>query len=183
MMSAMPDLLLRRIRVGKERFLPFLRPADDNEAQLRRHVREGELYGLFRNKREPVSMAVAADVSAAFAAGGREAGLAPALEGRRVCECTLLATAPAFRGRGYGTQLLMRLCGLYDGAYDAMIVGTGDTPRMRRFYAGRCGFSPCFRRAGFFMRGYPRPLIEDGVQLRDMLVFCRFLRPRRAPGA
>lgn len=183
MMSAVPSLLLRRIRVAKERFLPFLRPADDNEALLRRHLREGELYGLFCNKREPVSMAVVADVGASFAAGGREAGLAPELAGLRVCECTLLATAPAFRGRGCGTQLLMRLCGLYDGAYDAMIVGTGETPRMRRFYEGRCGFHPCFRRAGFFMHGYPQPLIEDGVQLRDMLVFCRFLRSRGGTGA
>lgn len=183
MMSAMPTLLLRRIRVGRERFVPFLRPADDNEALLRRHLREGELFGLFRNKREPVSMAVVADVSASFAAGGREAGLASALAGLRICECTLLATAPAFRGRGYGTQLLMRLCGLYDGAYDAMLVGTGETPRMRRFYEERCGFHPCFRRADFFMKGYPQPLIEDGVRLRDMLVFCRFLRPRGGSGA
>lgn len=183
MMSAVPSLLLRRIRVAKERFLPFLRPADDNEALLWRHLREGELYGLFCNKREPVSMAVVADVSAFFAAGGREAGLAPALAGLRVCECTLLATASAFRGRGCGTQLLMRLCGLYDGAYDAMIVGTGETPRMRRFYEGRCGFHLCFRRARFFMHGYPQPLIEDGVQLRDMLVFCRFLRSGGGAGA
>lgn len=183
MMSAVPSLLLRRIRVAKERFIPFLRPADDNEALLRRHLREGELYGLFCNKREPVSMAVVADVSVDFADGGREAGLAPALAGLRVCECTLLATAPGFRGQGCGTQLLMRLCGLYDGAYDAMIVGTGETPRMRRFYEGRCGFHPCFRRAGFFTQGYPQPLIEDGVQLRDMLVFCRFLRSRGGAGA
>lgn len=183
MMSAVPSLLLRRIRVAKERFLPFLRPADDNEALLRRHLREGELYGLFCHKREPVSMAVVADVSASFAAGGREAGLAPALAGLRVCECTLLATAPAFRGQGCGTQLLMRLCGLYDGAYDAMIVGTGETPRMRRLYEGRCGFHPCFRRADFFTQGYPQPLIEDGVRLRDMLVFCRFLRFRGGAGA
>ena len=183
MMSAVPNLLLRRIRVAKERFLPFLRPADDNETLLRRHVREGELYGLFCNRREPVSMAVVADVSASFAAGGREAGLAPALGGLRVCECTLLATAPAFRGQGCGTQMLMRLCGLCDGAYDVMIVGTGETPRMRRFYEERCGFRPCFRRANFFMRAYPRPLIEDGVQLRDMLVFCRFLRSQGGGGA
>lgn len=182
MMSAVPSLLLRRIRVAKERFLPFLRPADDNETLLRRHLRKGELYGLFCNKREPVSMAVVADVSASFAAGGREAGLAPALEGLRVCECTLLATASAFRGQGCGAQLLMRLCGLYDGAYDAMIAGTGETPHMRRFYEGRCGFHPCFRRTGFFLHGYPQPLIEDGVQLRDMLVFCRFLRSRGGKG-
>ena len=183
MMPAVPNLLLRRIRVARERFLPFLRPAEDNEVRLRHHVREGELYGLFYNKREPVSMAVTTDVSASFAAGGREAGLAPALEGLRVCECTLLATASAFRGRGCGTQLLMRLCGLYDADYDVMIVGTGDTPSMRRFYEGRCGFHPCFRRADFFMDGYPQPLIEDGVTLRDMIVFCRFLRPRGMPGA
>ena len=117
MMPAVPNLLLRRIRVARERFLPFLRPAEDNEARLRRHVREGGL------------------------------------------------------------------CGLYDADYDVMIVGTGDTPSMRRFYEGRCGFHPCFRRADFFMDGYPQPLIEDGVTLRDMIVFCRFLRPRGMPGA
>ncbi len=141
MMSAVPSLLLRRIRVAKERFLPFLRPADDNEALLRRHLREGELYGLFCNKREAVSMAVVADVGASFAAGGREAGLAPALAGLRVCECTLLVTASAFRGQGCGTQLLMRLCGLYDGAYDAMIVGTGGNAPHAPFLRGALRFS------------------------------------------
>lgn len=175
-MMPLLDLRLRRIRVGKERFLPFLRPADDNEALLLRHLREGELYGLFLNRRQPVSMAVVADARAAFAAGSEDAAAAPELVGLRVCECLALVTAEPFRGRGCAAQLLLRLCGLYDGDYEAMIVGTGDTPRMRRFYEGRCGFTPCFRRVNFFTRFYEGPLFEDGVQLRDMLVFCRFLR-------
>lgn len=180
MMSALSALRLRRIRVHKERFLPVLRPADDNEELLRHHLREGELYGLFLHKREPVSMAVLKDVSGSFATGEGEAALAPQLAGKKVCECLALATVPALRGRGYGTQLLMRLCGLYDSSHDVMLAGTGDTPRMRHFYEQQCGFVPCFRREDFFVRHYDGPIVEDGVQLRDMIVFCRFLRPGRS---
>ena len=60
------------------------------------------------------------------------------------------------------------------GAFDTLLVGTGDAPGTMAFYQ-RCGFSYSHREAGFFVKNYSRPIIEDGVRLRDMVYFRRAL--------
>lgn len=175
----LPDLRLRRIRVRRERFLPLLLLADESEAMIARYLDRCQLYGLFYQKRQPVSLAAITDESAAFAPGTEGARLAPFLAGKAVCECRNLVTTPVFRGHGFARQLLMRLCGIYDRSHDAMLVGTGDTPAMQHFYR-KCGFRPAFVRRGFFRDNYPQPIVEDGCLLEDMLCFCRLIRPQAA---
>ena len=137
------DLRLRRIRLHTERFLPLLRLADDDPAHIDDWLTRGTLYGLFVRRREPVSLAVLTDETAAFAPDGPRERQYPALCGRRVAECRLLVTAPAYRRKGLARQLLMRLCGLLDTTYDSLLAGTGGVPRMDSFYRGS-GFAPCF---------------------------------------
>ena len=95
----MPDLRLRRIRLQTERFLPLLLMADDRQAEVEALLRVGTLYGLFVQRRQPVSLTVITDETAAFAANGPRAHLDGGLRGKRVAECRLLVTAPAFRGK------------------------------------------------------------------------------------
>lgn len=168
----MPDLRLRRIRVRPERFLSLLLMADDRQVEVEALLRTGTLYGLFVQRRQPVSLTVITDETAAFAPGGSRAHLDAGLRGKRVAECRLLVTAPAFRGRGLARQLLMRVCGLLDRERDVMIVGTGTVPRMDRFYRG-CGFAPCFVLPHFFHEAWPAPLWEDGILLDDMQYYAR----------
>lgn len=168
----LPDLRLRRIRVRPERFLPLLLMADDRRAEVEALLRAGTLYGLFVRRRQPVSLAVITDETAAFAPNGPRAHLDGGLRGKRVAECRLLATAPAFRGQGLARQLLMRLCGLLDTTFEVMIAGTGTVPRMDRFYRG-CGFAPCFVLPHFFLEAWPAPIWEDGILLDDMQYYAR----------
>ena len=55
-----------------------------------------------------------------------------------------------------------------------LLVGAGESPRIVLFYE-RCGFV-CFHRIkDFFAEHYGRPIVEDGVLLRDMVYFRRSL--------
>lgn len=168
----MPDIRLRRIRVRTERFLPLLLMADDRQAEVEALLRAGTLYGLFVRRRQPVSLTVITDETAAFAPGGPRVHLDGGLRGKRVAECRLLVTAPAFRGKGLARQLLMRVCGLLDTTFEFMIVGTGTVPRMDRFYRG-CGFTPCFVLPHFFLEAWHAPIWEDGILLDDMQYYAR----------
>lgn len=170
----LPDLRLRRIRRQMERFLPLLRLADDAPAHIDAWLARGTLYGLFVRRREPVSLAVLTDETAAFAPGGPRERECPVLGGRRVVECRLLVTAPAYRRRGLARQLLMRLCGLLDTTYDSLLAGTGTVPSMDSFYRGS-GFAPCFVLPHFFRDNYPSPIVEDGVLLDDMQYYVRHI--------
>lgn len=178
----LPDIRLRRIRRQTERFLPLLRLADDDPAHIDAWLARGTLYGLFVRRREPVSLAVLTDETAAFAPGGPREGQCPALRDLRVVECRLLVTAPACRRRGLARQLLMRLCGLLDTTYDSLLAGTGAVPRMDSFYRGS-GFGPCFVLPHFFRDNYPAPIVEDGILLDDMQYYVRHIgrvEPARA---
>lgn len=170
----MPDVRLRRVRLHPERHVPLLLLADDNPAHVEDWLTRGTLYGLFVRRREPVSLALMSDETAAFASGGERERLAPALCGRRVVECRLLVTAPAYRRRGLARQLLMRLCGLLDTRYDSLLAGTGTIPRMDSFYRGS-GFAPCFVLPHFFRDNYPAPIVEDGILLDDMQYYVRHI--------
>lgn len=170
----LPDIRLRRIRLRAERFWPLLRLADGNPAHVAAWLERGTLYGLFVRRREPVSLAVLTDETAAFAPDGPRERQYPALCGRRVVECRLLVTAPAWRRRGLARQLLMRLCGLLDTTYDSLLAGTGAVPCMDRFYRGS-GFSPCFVLPHFFRDNSPSPIVEDGILLDDMQYYVRHI--------
>ena len=55
-----------------------------------------------------------------------------------------------------------------------LLVGAGESPRIVLFYE-RCGVV-CFHRIkDFFAEHYGRPIVEDGVLLRDMVYFRRSL--------
>ncbi|WP_297261829.1 hypothetical protein [uncultured Desulfovibrio sp.] len=170
----LPDIRLRRIRRQTERFLPLLRLADDEPAHIDAWLARGTLYGLFVRRREPVSLAVLTDETAAFAPDGPRVRQCSALRGKRVVECRLLVTAPAYRRRGLARQLLMRLCGLLDTTYDSLLAGTGAVPRMDSFYRGS-GFAPCFALPHFFRDNSPAPIVEDGVLLDDMQYYVRHI--------
>ncbi len=171
----MLNLRLRRVRLRRERLMPLLMQADAGGAMTARWLHRCELYGLFVDRRVPVSLACVTEETAAFAPGGAAAALAPELMGARVMACRSLVTAPEFRGRGFAAQLLMRLCGMHDVDHDFMIAGVGDVPSLRRFYE-RCGFRERFRRPGYFTGRCPQPLRVEGVPLEDMVVYGRRIR-------
>ena len=85
--------------------------------------------------------------------------------------------AAAWRRRGYGKALIEFVCARYASSCHSLQLGTGEVPSTLAFYRA-CGFVPFDRIPAFFTRNYPRPIVEEGGLLRDMV----YLRRRLSAG-
>ncbi len=91
------------------------------------------------------------------------------------CEIMELAVAPERRGQGYGRKLI---AWLMDEARRRgkrrMLVGTSNAALGNICFYQRCGFRMDHIRRDYFSyyeRHYGGPIFENGIQVRDMLVF------------
>ena len=62
----------------------------------------------------------------------------------------------------------------YHDQYSTMLVGTGDSPWILRFYE-KNGFKISYRIKNFFTDNYDHPMFDNGVQLVDMVYLSRAL--------
>ena len=92
-------------------------------------------------------------------------------EGSKVLEIKNIAVEPHSQGKGYGKALIDFLVQAYCNEYDFLQVGTGDSPLTVPFYE-KGGFVRHHVVRDFFTENYDHPIIEAGVQLKDM-VFLR----------
>ena len=84
-------------------------------------------------------------------------------------ELMSIAVHPAHQRAGYGTALLERVIEHYGAkGARALEVGTGTFGYQLAFYQ-RHGFRATRIDRDFFVRNYPEPIFEDGIQLLDML--------------
>ena len=148
----------RRVRRGKERFLPLLLEGDESERMIRRYLDRAELYVCRRRGRTIVVCAVTDE-------GGGRFGVKN------------LAVAAPFRRQGYGRRMLACVAWRYRRRGAWLTLGTGETPSTLAFYRA-CGFRAYGRRERFFTDNYDRPIVEEGVELRDMILLRKRLRPR-----
>ncbi|WP_292518003.1 N-acetyltransferase [Methanoculleus sp.] len=139
---------IEEIRENKRRFLDLLLEGDEQESMIETYLFRGDMFVLY--DRDPVSVCVVTD------------------EGNGVYELKNIATYEEFRGQGYGRRLIEYLFEHYRGRCRAMIVGTGDCPRILRFYE-RCGFRISHRVENFFIDHYDHPIFDCGEHLVDMV--------------
>lgn len=149
--------MARRIRRDKERFMPLLLAGDESESMVRSYLGRAELYvfrrfGLFGR---PVALCAVTD------------------EGHGVYEVKNLAVDTAFRSRGHGRRMLAAMAWRFRHG-EWLTLGTGETPSTLAFYRS-CGFSEYGRIAGFFTDNYDRPIVEEGITLRDMVLMRKRL--------
>ena len=95
-------------------------------------------------------------------------------EGEGVLEIKNIAVLPQFQGKNYGKALIDFLIRNYSNAYSVLQVGTGDSPSTVPFYE-KCGFERHHVIKGFFTENYDHPIIEAGVQLKDMVYLRRVM--------
>ena len=93
-------------------------------------------------------------------------------EGNGVLEIKNIAVLPEFQGKNYGKTLIDFLNRNYSNTYSVLQVGTGDSPLTIPFYE-KCGFARHHIIKDFFMENYDHPIIEAGVQLKDMVYLRR----------
>ena len=93
-------------------------------------------------------------------------------EGSGVLEIKNIAVEPRFQGESYGKALIDFLVRMFSKDYSVLQVGTGDSPMTIPFYE-KCGFVRHHVVKDFFIENYDHPIIEAGVQLRDMVYLRR----------
>ena len=99
-------------------------------------------------------------------------------EGNGVLEIKNIAVLPEFQGKNYGKALIDFLGRNYSNTYSVLQVGTGDSPLTVPFYE-KCGFRRHHIIKDFFIDNYDHPIIEAGVQLRDMVYLRRTIGEKR----
>ena len=89
--------------------------------------------------------------------------------GSETHELMSIAVHPAYQQCGYGTALLKWVIDFYRNAGATQLeLGTGTFGYQLAFYQ-RQGFRVTSIERDFFIKNYPEPIFEDGIQLFDML--------------
>lgn len=140
----------------KKRYLELLLLGDEQEEMIDRYLERGDLLVMTEGD-EAIAVCVVTQ------------------EDDGVLEIKNLAVSPACQGKGYGRAMLEHVARAYAGRGHTLLVGTGDSPLTVPFYE-RCGFVRSHVLRDFFTQNYDHPIIEAGVQLKDMVVFKRALR-------
>ena len=148
--------MLTLVTEGKKRYLPLLLLGDEQESMIDRYLEEGALY-IWKEGEETAGVCVVAD------------------QGNGVLELKNIAVDPRFQRRGTGRAMIEALAKRYRGSYRVLLAGTGEAPSTLGFYQ-HCGFTYSHRVKDFFLQ-YDHPIVEEGVQLKDMVFFQRTLEP------
>lgn len=148
--------MLTLVTEGKKRYLPLLLLGDEQESMIDRYLEEGALY-IWKEGEETAGVCVVTD------------------QGNGVLELKNIAVDPRFQRRGIGRAMIEALAKRYRGSYRVLLAGTGEAPSTLGFYQ-HCGFTYSHRVKDFFPQ-YDHPIVEEGVQLKDMVYFQRTLEP------
>ena len=146
--------MLSWIDENKKDYLPLLLLGDEQESMIDRYLQRGTLYA-WREGEQVQGVCLVTD------------------EGDGVLELKNIAVAPAFQRQGIGRAMIEALVQRYRGSYRMLQAGTGEVPSTMGFYQS-CGFTLSHRVKDFFLQ-YDHPIVEDGVQLKDMVYFRRAL--------
>lgn len=154
---------IKKIVENKKQFLDLLLLADEQENMIDKYLPSGDLFALYDDDLKSICVVVPINSQA--------------------CELKNIATYEKHRGKGYGKVLINFIFDFYKNDYSAMLVGTGETPKIVSFYES-CGFEKSHRVKGFFTDNYDHPIFEEGIQLVDMIYLKKeFARASQVPYA
>jgi ribosomal protein S18 acetylase RimI-like enzyme len=145
-------ITLRRVEGDRTVFMPLLLEADESEAVVRTYLDDGDLFELLGEEALiGVVLLTTADPS--------------------TVEIKNIALEESHRGRGWGRAAIQAVTAhTRAGGATRLRVGTADSSVGTIAFYKACGFHDAGRIAGFF-DAYPEPVIEDGVQAHDMVMF------------
>lgn len=97
-------------------------------------------------------------------------------------EVVSIAVDPVCQRRGIGTALLQHAIRTARAAgFRRLEIGTGETGTGQIALYERCGFVRCGIDRDYFRKYYPAPIIENGIECRDMVRLGMELRPDTSP--
>lgn len=81
-----------------------------------------------------------------------------------------VAVAESIRGKGYGKKLVLHaLAEAKRLSFHRVEIGTGNSSLDQLALYQKCGFRIDSIDRDFFVRNYPEPIMENGIQCRDMI--------------
>lgn len=87
-----------------------------------------------------------------------------------------IAVLENYRSQGIGGLLIDKAKQIAkEGGFKTLTVGTSDTGFQQIKFYEKNGFIKKGMRKGFFIDNYPFPIYENGLQMRDMLIFTHDL--------
>lgn len=145
---------IKEIINNKEKFIDILLIGDENIDMINKYLHIGKLFALYDNDLKSVCVIVELDDNS--------------------FELKNLATYPKYQNNGYASKLIDFLCANYKTKYKELILGTGENDKTLHFYKKR-GFVEFKKIRNFFIKNYPHPIFENGVQLKDMIFLKKIL--------
>lgn len=140
---------IKEILTNKEKFMDILLIGDEEETMVYKYLKDGNLYALY-DTGILKSICVTLSVN------------------QNAIEIKNLATYPKFQNQGCATFLLNFIFKKYQKHFKYIILGTGENHKTLNFYK-KFGFKEFSRIKNFFTDNYPHPIIENGIQLKDMI--------------
>lgn len=146
-------------RLSKDEKIPYelLLLADETTEAINRYVHDGDIYVI---DKEDAILAVYV--------------LYP-LDRIRI-EIKNIAVAEKLQGQGIGNFLLQDAASRAEKmGYREIIAGTPESSYTLLAFYEKAGFIKYDRRVNFYIENYPGPIIEDGIQLKDMIMLKKVL--------
>ncbi|UNC92344.1 GNAT family N-acetyltransferase [Candidatus Contubernalis alkaliaceticus] len=138
---------IRKVTENKKQYIDLLLLADEQEDMIDKYLNRGEMFVLDDC--------------------GIKAECVITKEAEGVYELKNIAVRADFQRNGYSNRLIEFLFSYYPDC-KTMLVGTGDSPNILRFYH-KCGFTESHRIKKIFTDNYNHPIFENGKQLVDMI--------------
>lgn len=146
---------IEKIIENKKQFLDLLLLADESEYMIDKYLDSGDLFALYDDDLKSICVVVPINSD--------------------TCELKNIATYEKYQGKGYGRALIDFISDFYKDRFRTMLVGTGETPTILRFYEG-CGFEKSHRVKNFFTDNYNHLMFDGDIQLVDMIYLKKDLR-------
>lgn len=150
-------MIIREYSGDRRELMDLLLLADEQVEMVEKYLNEGKMFVLDDD--------------------GIKAECLVTDEGEGVLEIKNIAVLPQFQRKNHGKSLIDFLIRNYSNKYSILQVGTGDSPLTVPFYE-KCGFARHHVIKDFFVDNYDHPIIEAGVQLKDMVYLRRSLEGR-----
>jgi len=148
------DLRLHELQPGEAIHFRLLLVADEEEDAIRKYIYNSSVYTLYyKQQQDPIAVIAISRVN------------------ESVIEIKNIGVLESFRNNGIGSLLINYVKEIaYKENYTEIIVGTADNGiNQIRFYE-RNGFVKYAVKKNYFIDNYSRPIVDDGVLLKDMVM-------------
>ncbi|WP_175639084.1 GNAT family N-acetyltransferase [Metabacillus schmidteae] len=143
---------IRQLENGEQVPIELLLQADPSEKLINEYVRIGECY-VAELKERVIGTYVLLE------------------KNTTTIELKNIAVNEEFQGRGLGKELLFHsIEQARKMGYRTIEVGTGNSSIGQLAFYQKCGFRIIEIDHDFFLRHYPEPIVENGIQCLDMIV-------------